>query len=105
MVCGLLPPVATIESVWVSLKSRGTALPVRSIAHVAERPCNEAKACLHWLVRKKLARIELDPVDRRRKLYQAIGDFQDSCWNDFHADHAEAVAALNELREVWRVQG
>ena len=97
------PPVSTCEMIWSSLVSSNDALSIPLVATGTKLSTEVVCASLYWLSRKNLVRHEPDPLDKRRKLYSALGKFIDADWVDYELEHADSLAALDELRALWRL--
>jgi ATP-dependent DNA helicase RecQ len=97
------PTTERIRAVWAFLNSQSGPVRTAVAARACEIAYDEALSSIHWLKRKNLVLAERDPVDRRRELYCATGSFGDATWDDYRMEQAEAVAALDELRSMWRL--
>jgi superfamily II DNA helicase RecQ len=105
LVQSTFPPIEHICAVWTFLDGQSGPRHIAAAARGCEMKNDETSACVHWLARKQLIVSERDPADRRRLLYRVSGDFERAKWDDFRAERADAVAALDELRAMWRLPG
>ena len=58
---------------------------------------------LTTLQRYHLAKADVNPADRRRRLYRGIGKFDDIDWTQYYAEKADAFSRFGQLCELGQL--